>query len=153
MRGSSVPVALIAAVLALPACGGTGESGDSPGGAGETGGGDAVALYEQELAAAAQTVRATSDRLADDTVDPEQLLTQLEEASRRVDQSSPPYEALPGHQRLSQSLGEAIDAAAGLAGTQPPYPPAQLEQLRSALAEAEAALGVLEEQGYDVGGA
>lgn len=149
MRRSLSTVALLASTLALAACGVGGDAADVPDAETATDG-DAAALYEQELRAAAEVVRTASERLADDAVDPEQLAAELEEASRRVDQSSPPYDALPGHQRLSQALGEAADAAAGLQEDEPPFDPETLEGLRAALVEAEDALDELEEQGYDL---
>lgn len=150
MRRFGRPLALVLAAAALSGCGGNGAEGiptnaEAPA--------EGVESYVEEVRAAEGTLRSASDRLATGTTSAElaALLAELEAAVRRVEQATPPYDLLPEHQRMTQSLWTAIDAGQGLVtegagelGT------ADLGSVTEPLDEAAEALEGMEEKGYEV---
>lgn len=150
MRRFGPPLALVLAAAALSGCGGDGAEGSATDAEAPAAG---VDVYVEEVRAAEGTLRSASDRLAAGTTSAElaALLAELEAAVRRVEQATPPYDLLPEHQRMTQSLWIAIDAGQGLVvegagelGT------ADLGPVTKPLDEAAEALEDMEEKGYEV---
>jgi hypothetical protein len=145
------PVVLVLVALALAGCGGNGDADGVPMGTEAPAEGEAG--YVQEVRAADGTIRGASDRLSagTTTAELEEVAADLEEAVRRVEQATPPYDLLPEHQRLTQALWEAVDEAHGVAaeGTDE-VAAGNLAPVVDALREADEAIAGMEEKGHDV---
>ena len=150
MRRFGAPTALVLAAAALVGCG-AGDSAEGVPTAAEAPL-EGVDAYVEQARAAEGTVRGTTDRLTAGTTasELEELLVELEDAVRRVEQATPPYELLPEHQILTQSLWQAVDEGHGLTGGEGALTAADLSAVVDALDEAAAALDEMEEKGYEV---
>jgi hypothetical protein len=151
MRRFGGPVALVMAAAALVGCGGGNGAADVPTGPGAPA--EGVDAYVEQARAADDTIRGSADRLTAGTTTGEldEILTDVEEAVRRLEQSTPPYDLLPAHQQLSQAMWDAVDAGHGIAAEEgADVAPGDLEPVVAALDEAAAALDEMEEKGYDV---
>jgi hypothetical protein len=155
MRRFGAPIALVLAAAAVAGCGGGGSSSSAegvPAGTGAEAPVEGVDAYVEQVRAADGTIRGTTERLTAGTTaaELEEILVDLEDAVRRVEQATPPYDLLPQHQILTQSLWGAVDEGYGLTGGETAVTAAGLSALVDALNEAAAALDEMEEKGYEV---
>jgi hypothetical protein len=153
MRRFGLPVALVLAVTVLAGCGGGNGAEGAPTGP-EGAPLEGVDAYLEEVRAADGTLRSSTDRLAagaTTTPELEAILEDLEQAVRRVEQATPPYDLLPPHQRLTQSMWGAIDEGHGIAAEgADEVSAADLGSVVDALDDAAEALDEMEDMGYEV---